>query len=347
MPPGPAGEEGSVQIETLAEILIEPLWIFYRSERFTEAPSRFQDLTEAQVAIGGTGSGTRKLSERLVSLTGLSLEEVAWQDLGGADAVAALVEGEIDAAFLVSDASSVNVQTLLRTEGLRLMSLDRAEGIAQQAADLQRVVLAAGAIDLANDQPSEPVEMVAPVASLVARADLHPAVTALVLEVARSNHGRAGLFAATGAFPRANGASFPVNAEAARYLNDGPPFLQRYLPFWLAVLVDRMVVLLIPFVAVLLPLFRFFPPLYSWRMQARVYRWYRDVARLETEIRLVDTAEERAQGLLALDRLEADVARLDVPLGYAHSVYQLRQHIRLVRDQLAETLTPERSETSA
>lgn len=333
----PDPEAEIAPLETLAELFVEPLWLFYREEAFESPPTLLAELEDRIVAVGGEGSGTRRLVDQLLERNGRSPRADDRRALGGREAADALVDGEVEAAFFVSDASSSNIIFLAGQEGIGLMSFLRAGGIAQPAPDLHTAHLARGALDLASDMPPIDVEMVAPVAMLVAREDLHPAVTALILEATRINHGHAGLFAEAGDFPRARATSFPMNAEAERYLTDGPPFLQRYLPFWLAVLLDRMVVLLIPFIAVLLPLFRFFPPLYAWRMRSRVYRWYRDVARLEVVLEGSASQEDRAQGLLALDRLDGDVARLDVPLGYAHSVYQLRQHIRLVRDRLTET----------
>lgn len=326
-PPEPA-------ITSLGQMFLEPLWLFYRQGAFPDGPpTRLSDLTGGRVAIGGEGSGTRSLVTRLMRASGISVEPPAFQSLAGAEAVAGLRAARLDAAFFVAAPQSSLIRELLRADGIALASFDRADGFAQRYPDLQRVILHAGAIDPATDTPPGDIVMVAPVASLVARADLHPAVVALLLEAATTRHGQPTLFSAAGSFPRAQSGAFPMNPAAERFLTDGPPFLQRYLPFWLAVLVDRMVVLIIPFVAVMLPLMRFFPPLYAWRMRMRVNRWYRRVSALEEKAVAADTEDEQAAALLDLDRLDDEVSTIVVPLGFAHTVYQLRQHIRLVHDR--------------
>jgi hypothetical protein len=44
-----------------------------------------------------------------------------------------------------------------------------------------------------------------------------------------------------------------LSDEARRYFKTRPPFLRRYLPFWLANPVERMLVLLVPLFVVLVP----------------------------------------------------------------------------------------------
>ena len=75
---------------------------------------------------------------------------------------------------------------------------------------------------------------------------------------------------------------------------------------------------------------RVLPPLYEFRIRRRVFRWY-------AELRAVDEAVGRrpAADLLAeLDALEANVARVTVPLSYADELYSLRSHVDMVRQKL-------------
>src|SRR5256885_13487069 len=50
--------------------------------------------------------------------------------------------------------------------------------------------------------------------------------------------------------PSAAETEFPLPKAAERFSRTGPPLLQRYLPFWLANLIDRMWVALFSIVAV-------------------------------------------------------------------------------------------------
>ena len=94
--------------------------------------------------------------------------------------------------------------------------------------------------------------------------------------------------------------------------------------------VDRMWVALFSIVAVLIPLSRMVPPLYRFRVRSRVFRWYRQLRRIEDHIGERDRKELSNE----LDNLEARVKRIAVPLSYADELYALRSHIDMVRIKL-------------
>ncbi|MBT6441258.1 MAG: hypothetical protein HOK61_02430 [Alphaproteobacteria bacterium] len=126
-----------------------------------------------------------------------------------------------------------------------------------------------------------------------------------------------------------------MSDDAARYFENGPGFLHQYLPFWAANLVQRLIVLLIPIATVLLPFVRFAPPFLRWRVRRRIYRWYENVRVAEAAARAETSDVERARILEILYELQAEVGGIEVPLGYTDQLYQLRLHIRFVR-QLIE-----------
>ena len=167
-------------------------------------------------------------------------------------------------------------------------------------------------------------------ASLVAREEIHPALIDVLLQTATEVHGRPGLFQRAGEFPNARQVDFPLSAEAQRFYQSGRRFLQRYLPFWAATLVDRMLVLLIPLFALVIPLSRILPSLYGWQVRSRIYKWYGQLKFLE-EASTSDPAARTARGVAEGARaLEAHVHRVRTPLAYANQFYILREHIGLV-----------------
>ncbi len=117
-------------------------------------------------------------------------------------------------------------------------------------------MLPRGVFDLAADVPARDVTLLSPTASLLARDTPHPALAYLLLRIATEVHGNAGMLAHAGEFPAPREAGFPLSNVARRYYQAGVPFLQRYLPFWAANLVDRLWVILVPIIAVLVPLGR-------------------------------------------------------------------------------------------
>ena len=173
-----------------------------------------------------------------------------------------------------------------------------------------------------------------PVATLVANDDLHPALTSLILEASREVLREGNLLDAPNAFPAAAPMELELTGEADYYHREGVPFLQRYLPFWIASIADRYVVLLIPFIVIMLPLLRSMGPLYTWRMRARVFKWYEHLRRVDRLIINGQIAEVIDREIAGLHGLEGDLSRVEVPLSYAHELYSLHLHVRYMINRL-------------
>lgn len=316
---------------SLAGLYYEPLWVFYRGAVDLDHVSR---LRGRRIAIGPEGSGTRPLALQVLKLAGMDERNTTLLDLDAGRAAAALARGEIDAAMIVADTDSPLVARMLHDKGLRLMSFAQAEALSRHLSFLSHVVLPEGGIDFAANLPARDVHLVAPTANLVVRDDIHPALITLLMQAATEIHGGAGLLRKAGEFPSAKGVDLAMSVDAERYLKSGPPFLQRHLPFWLAVLIDRLVVMLVPVLAVLVPVVRYAPAAYAWRIKSRIYRWYGRLKVLEVDLQSAKDPEEvRALGE-RLDEIERSVSRIPTPLAYSEYLYNLRSHIELVRGRL-------------
>jgi TRAP transporter TAXI family solute receptor len=326
---------------SLGALYYEPLWIFYREdlEQDNRILTRINELKGRRIAIGGSGSGTRHLAQELLQANQIGEKEARLLDLGGPGLAQAFTNRRIDAAFVVGPPLSATVWTLLHTHGLRLMSLAHAEAYTRRLPYLTQLTLPRGAIDIASDLPPRDVRMIAATATLVVREETHPALIDLMMQAMQEVHGGAGAFQKPGEFPRAAGADFPLSPEAARYYKSGKPFLQRYLPFWAATLVDRMVVMLIPLFAVLIPVLKIAPGLYNWRIKSRIYNRYGELKFLEAELEADPARCSRADWLARVDTIERDVNRLPMPLTFSDMVYTLRSHIALVREAIDKKTT--------
>ena len=110
--------------------------------------------------------------------------------------------------------------------------------------------------------------------------------------------------------------------------------MQRYLPFWVANFLTRMVVMLVPLFALLYPLFKIMPLIYKWRMRSRIYRWYSELKAVDPEIQK-DFVDERLEEYLAkLNEIEKQVSNISIPPAYTEGLYDLRLHIELLRNKL-------------
>jgi hypothetical protein len=195
-----------------------------------------------------------------------------------------------------------------------------------------------GVIDFEANIPARDLTLVAPTTQLVARPDLHPALINLLLEAAKVVHKSGGEFEREGEFPTPKYLDFKLSPEAERFYKSGPPFLQRYLPFWVAILVSRITILLLPLVAVVFPFFKLMPLLYRWRMRSKIYRWYSKLRAFDPQ-RHKDEATERLREYLAgLEGIEAKVANISVPLSFSEELYHLRMHIDMLRGKLKQMI---------
>jgi TRAP transporter TAXI family solute receptor len=325
----PEEEAQAEPLVSLGSLFYEPVWIFYRADRRI---GKLGDLRSLKVNAGARGSGTPGIVARLLAANQMERDDIRHSSLGDTEAVVELLAGRLDALALVSAPESPFVQMLLATPGVRLLEFGNAEAYARRYRYLSPVVLPRGVADLARDVPRHDVPLLATTSSLVAREDTHPALVELFVQAAARIHGAPGWISRAGQFPSAANSEFPLAKDAERFYRTGPPLLQRYLPFWLANLIDRMWVALFSIVAVLIPLSRLLPPLYQFRVRSRIFRWYRHLRLIEAELDEKDRS--RAELLASLDRLEGRVAAVKVPLSYTDELYRLRQHIHLVRDRL-------------
>ena len=321
----------SPQLQSIGRLFHEPLWIFYRG---TETLDRLPQLAGKRLAIGPEGSGIRHLATELLTPSGVTHGSATLLPLGGTDAVSALKEDRVDAVFMVVAAEAPQVQALLRDPDIRVMSLIQAEAYTRLFPYLSRLVLPQGVIDIVKNIPPTDVALVAPSAVLVVHEDMHPALTSLLAQAAAEVHQAPSLFAKASEFPKTADPEFPVADSAQRFYKNGAPFLQRYLPFWFANFVERMIVLSVPLATIAIPLFKFIPALYKWRVRQRMLRWYAALKRVESRIDTQPSPSQIAHLTTEIEQIEDEVNESPVPLGFSEQFYNLRSHIDLVRQRL-------------
>ena len=324
-------------LRSLGSMFYEPVWLFYRedsAQRLLKSPNltSLAQLAGWRINIGARGSGVPNLMRRIFEANHIDRDTMTLLRESQTPSVVTFLDGRSDAVVFASAPESLMVQMLLQTPGIKLYDFAQADAYARRFGFLSAVTLPRGVVDLARDLPPQDVHLVAPTATLVARDTLHPALVQLFVQAAQQVHGEAGWFQRKGEFPNASNTERPLNSEAQRYYRNGAPFLPRYLLFWAANLVDRMWVVLASIVVVLIPLSRVIPPLYTFRIRSRVFRWYGRLRRVE------DAQGKRpaSELLRELDDIESHLERVSVPLSYADELYALRGHIAMVRHRLHE-----------
>jgi TRAP transporter TAXI family solute receptor len=333
---GTTNEEASPELVSLGTVFYEPLWFFYRGSNQGRG---IEGLRGRRISIGTEGSGTRFLSLELLARNGITERFAKLLALPPKEAGMKLLNGEIDAALMVTSWDSPTVRQLLAAERVELANFPRADAYVALYPYLNKLVVPAGVGNMAMNRPPADVVLLAPEASLVVRRDLHPAIQYLLLDAAEQIHSGAGIFQRAGQFPAAESIDLPLSEEARGFYRSGRPFLQRYLPFWLAAWIGRLLVLLIPIIGILYPLTRVVPALVGWTMHHRIYRLY-------DELRSIEHAwEARGAGRIPggdlnaqLNQLQEKADHLWVPVSSMGMLYIFKEHLALVRKRLQETL---------
>ena len=325
---------------SLGSLFTEPVWLFLR-ERDAHGRKRDMDsivqLKGLRINLGPEGTGVPKLFRQVLAVNGLEPRQLKLSALENTPATVELLAGHIDGLVFSSAPEAPLIQMLLQTPGIRLFNFRQAEAYTRRLPFLTHVVLPRGIVDLGRDIPAQDFHLIAPTATLVAREDLHPALIDLFVKAATEIHGGTGWFQQQGQFPSPRYTEIPVAREAAKYYRDGPPFLQRYLSFWLANLFDRLWVVVVALAALIIPLSKIVPPLYVWRIRSRVYRWYGELRAVEQALENAKDEhrdEAREELLRRLDGIEQRVNHISIPLAYADALYGLRSHINFVRQRV-------------
>ena len=327
---GIANAASAPGVISFGRIFLEPLWVFHR---LPDDVDRLAMLHGKRIAVGGVGSGTRRLSEELLAANGINGANTEFLPLGANRAVEALARGEADAAFFTFAPESPLLQQLMRDETLKLVNFRHAEAYTRRFPYLTKITLPEGAIDLGRNLPRTDVNLVAAQAALVARGDLHPALAGPIVDALRATHKDGGMFQQVGEFPKAVDPEFPLSEDAERVYTSGQPFFQRFLPFWLASFIERMLIMAVPIATILLPLLKIVPMVYQWRIRSRLLYWYGQLKSLERRMGRIPAAAEVEQYRAEIDRIDHAVSLIPVPLHYSDQHYELRAAIDLVRQR--------------
>ncbi len=320
-------------LASLGSVAYQPLMVFYRNP----VPlGRLSELAGKRLAVGAPGSGTRAIALQLLQDNAITGAPTVFSDLDAEAAASGLLEGQLDAIFLMGDsAPTQTLRSLVRAPGIQLLDFRQADAYVRRHTFLNKIVLPEGSFDLAKNLPARDVEVVGATVELVAREDLNPALCDLLLEVAQGVHGRPGMFQKKGEFPAPLDHDLALSADALRFYKSGRGLAYRVIGnFWLANLANRILVAIVPLALVLLPVLRLLPVAYQLGVRLRIYRCYRPLLRIERDLFGDLTAERVRELQQRVDEVEQLVNQLKVPASFADQFYELRVHIAFVRQRL-------------
>jgi len=319
-------------LQTIAAVSYEPIWVFYRGDATV---NRLAQLRGKRIAIGVPGSGLLNVSRVLLAYSGITDDNTTLLEMDAVKAYEGLENGGLDAAFFIGRPDAAMQQTLLNSN-LKLMNFAQADALVQKFPSLSKIIFPRGSTSIVKDLPQTDVTLLAATALLVSKDTLHPALVYLLLEAAKTVHGGEDYFTPLGAFPNLHTEEFPIADESTRYFKSGRPFLQRYLPFWLASFIERRLLILLPFMALLIGLLQALPRMLEARIRTRLVVWYHEIKALEDEIWKTEqpTLGQIAQWRDEIENIDAYASQIRVPQRYFKDVYALKQAIGVVRNRI-------------
>lgn len=325
---------------SLGSVFYEPLFIFYRFDRGQNRYTVLSQLAGKRLAIGEDGTGVQVLALELLKRNGIKPGGATkLLEMDDDESAAALLAGKIDAAFMMSDsASSKLVHELLMNPGIKLLDFSQAEAYTRKIGYLHKITLPTGSIDFGKNVPAHDITLISPTVELIARPGLNPAISDLLLEAATEVHSRSGLTQARGEFPAPQENEYRISADATRFYKSGKSFLYRYMPFWLASLMNRVIVVIVPMLLILIQGMRSIPAAYRWQVRLRIIRWYRALMALEKEMAAGPVAPGKGEEFQRrLGQIEHQVNKMKVPASFAEQFYALRGHIDYVRAKIPQS----------
>lgn len=328
---GVSDSKRAPDVLSLGTVYNQPFWIFYSSN---EPLERLSQLKGKRIAVGPVGSATRFTAEQILGRGGVNAETATLLPFAGSAADKALNDEKVDVVWIIGVPEATAVQSFLRNPKVRLMSFPSAEAFTRIFSDLNRLVLPQGVIDIDRNIPPADVPLIATTSKVLIRSDLHPEIVQLLLQTMKEVHSVADIFHRPGEYPNSTDTEYTVAQTAIDFYKNGPSFMQRHLPLWLSVHVQRAIAVLVTGIAIGLPLFRFLPQLYQWMTRRRLFYWYAQLKALEISFEANPNDRHLAEKQAEIERIEDAVSHIRFPLTFSDQVYNLRSHIDIVRRKI-------------
>ena len=332
---GEASDPEAVSIQTLAQVDIEPVWVF---SRFRDVDSLLR-LQGQRVAIGQSGSGSRAVALKLLSQVRLEAKDLLETEVAGMDTVAALRDGRIDATIFVASVNAPLVQALLSTPGIYLAQLKRSAALSERMPYLDARFAAAGSLNASRVQPQQDMVLLSTVASVLVREDVHPMIKRALMQVMMDHHAQAGPLHRANEFPHLKRLEFPSSPQAREVLSGGLPWIEKQFSVSMAQWLYRLLLIGLPIALLAWLVCKSVPGYLIWRIDSRINRWYGELKFIENDLSYgkpggLEIAQFRARLRDITDR----ATNTPMPRRYAQRLFVLRQHVSLVNNKMLARL---------
>ncbi len=325
---GVAGSDENPTLESLASIAFEPVWVWSKPGSKLLKPI---DLKGKRVTIGPDGSGTQPVAIEILKANGIDASNTTFLAISAGEALAKLKSGDVDVVITIAATSAPLIEQAF-VDGFEVMNFDQADAYVRRFPWMAKITLPKGSANLAANIPTHDMQLVAAVTNLVTRTDLHRAAAFLLMDVAAQQHSASGAVHDLKQFPNEKNLQFTQSEESARFFKTGRPFLQRYLPFWLANLIERLLVSIVPILAIGIPLIKIVPAFFEYREKAALLQLYDEALKLELDPQY--QSKEKTARFAIVSELENRLSQLKIGASHHPAVYTLRSHLNEVRGRI-------------
>jgi len=326
------GQLGSIY--SLGSVSYEPVWIFYRKDKIGKI-TNIKDFAKFRVDLGPIQSGSYALAKKLFELYKLDVrDDRHFKSHSYSQMITNFTLGNSEAVVIVASYLDPMVQQLLREPGISLFSFDNAKAYEKRVSYLEAVSLPAGSIDLFNTIPKEDTELIATTASLVVRRDMHPDIQLALLMASKDaiRNSPYIFFAKRNEFPAYVDPLIPISPVAQHFYDYGPPHASRFLPYWLAGLVDRAWILLLTTLALFYPLSKLNLHLRKFRFMVKERPHYVELLSMDEQLCHEKLSDEKKKELLMrLDHINKKAIEAGVPVGDEADYFEFLNSIFLLR----------------
>ena len=318
----------SPDLESLASVAYEPVWVLSKPNK---SINQLINAKGKRVAIGTDGSGSQPVALSLLGANGLTTTNTTFMPIGAADAYVQLQQDLVDVIITVAAPSAPIIEQSLNA-GLSVMDFNQADAYVRRFSWLSKVTLPKGSSSFSGNLPTKDIQLIAANANIVARTDVHPAIAFLLMDIASEIHAGSGLVHNTKQFPNDQSLQFNQSDESKRFFKTGRPFLQRYLPFWLANLIERLLVSIVPVLAIAIPLIKLVPAYFDFQEKSEILQLYEQGMQTDRMVR--SNQLTKAEALDQIVQLDRRLDALNLGASRHIEVYNLRAHLELIRERL-------------
>ena len=322
----------SPDLVSLGSISYEPLWVFQRKN--TKILTDISQLKGMKVATGEKGTGVEVITSKIFKAEGVNESNTTILHMGMKEAAECLIQGSIDAAVFMDPPENETIREFFSSSVINEVSLYDSEALRRRFRYLQVIKIPPSGIDLALEQPRSELLTIATTAYLATNKKLDAALQYLLLSIIDEVHHDPTLISDENEFPSDKDVDLPLSKDADIYYTKGKPFLQQYLPFQMASLLERLIKVLLPLLLLCAPIFAYAPAAYDWHFRQKLSKRYKSLVEIEEQLANNPSNKSVTEFEVMLSDVEKKLNDEKIPNSFTNQVFILREHIELVQRKI-------------